>query len=148
MGTDGVGIDKLTRADWIVGVGSVLLALDLLVLPWWSISLGFVSASDTGVGAPDSFLGVLAFLLAAGIATHVILAKLTRVELPVLPITWPQARVAAASVAAGFVVLKFLLHLHPSYLSAGCWGGIVLSAVVLGGALRALGEPEGAPPDA
>ncbi|MHB1486850.1 MAG: hypothetical protein ACYCS7_07975 [Acidimicrobiales bacterium] len=134
--------ERLSRTDWTVGVGSSLLALDLLVLPWWSASFGFVSVSETGVGAPDSLLGVLSCLLALAIAAHVVLAKLTRVELPKLPISWPQARLAAAAAATGFLVLKFLLHLHPSYLSIGCWGGLVLAGVVLAGALRALRDPE------
>jgi hypothetical protein len=45
-------------------------------------------------------------------------------------------RFTLATVAAGFVALKFLLHVHFSLFGFGFWAGIVLAAALVFATLR------------
>ena len=67
-----LGLERLSREDWmIVGVAGMLV-LDLLVLPWFSFGATMTSgrhALDRRFGQrgrrPDAFLGVLALMASA-----------------------------------------------------------------------------------
>lgn len=135
---------KLTGPDRVVVATGILLAIDLLAVPWVDVSIGPFTATSTGTGSPDGFLGVLALLLSLGIAASVVLERLTTIQLPSLPITSAGTpigsagtRFTAALTTLGLVVLKFVLHLHPSYLGAGCWAALVLGIVLVVAARRA-----------
>jgi hypothetical protein len=54
--------DAVGRDDWIFGGVGLLLVIDLLFLPWFSISAGPFSAHLSGTDAPDGWLGFLAVL--------------------------------------------------------------------------------------
>ena len=64
---------NVSRDDWILGGVALLLIIDLLFLPWFSVSVaaGAFSAtfSSTATGAPSGLLGILAVLalIAVGI---------------------------------------------------------------------------------
>ena len=53
-----MNLDNVRREDWILGGVALLLAIDLLFFPWFSISIFDFSGTD----APDGWLGVLALL--------------------------------------------------------------------------------------
>ena len=59
-------LSKFSRDELILAGVAILLALDLLFLPWFEVSIGLgsleLSASSTGTGAPDGWLGVLRVL--------------------------------------------------------------------------------------
>ncbi len=61
-----MSLDNVSRDDSIVGGLALLLAIDLLFLPWFSGSCGpFVNSvpcSATATDAPDSLFGILAVL--------------------------------------------------------------------------------------
>lgn len=121
---------KLSNADRWVAVSALLLAVDLLVLPWIDVSVGPISVTSAGTGSPDGFLGVVALLMALAVAVDLVLERLTDVKLPDLPVGHDRARFLAAATALGLLILKLILHPHPSYLGAGCWVGVALGAVL------------------
>jgi hypothetical protein len=140
--------NMLTRLEyWTAGM-AFALAIDLLALPWVDVSIGPYSYSSSGIGSPDGFLGVLALLFALAISVDVLLAgfapgvRLTRLE------TFGRGRapLLGAIASGSLVVLKLLLHLHPSYLGAGCWIALALAAGLVVSSARLLGQPEAAAP--
>lgn len=142
---------KLTRLDRMLVVVGILLVIDLLALPWVDVSAGPFSVTSTGTGSPDGFLGVLALLLALAIVASVVLERLTTIQLPSLPITFAGKPIGRdgtpfllALVALGLVVLKFVLHPHPSYLGLGCWAALALGIVLVVVARRS--RPEATAP--
>ena len=58
--------ENVSRDDWLLGGAALLLAIDLLFLPWFSFSVGPFTATLTATGSPDGWLGVIAFLAAIG----------------------------------------------------------------------------------
>ncbi len=58
-----MNVDNVSRDDWILGGLALLLVIDLLFLPWFSISVGPLSATLTATGAPDGWPAVLAALV-------------------------------------------------------------------------------------
>lgn len=130
-----VDVKEISWQEWAVGGGAALLAIDLLVLPWWSVGFGYFSVSETGLGAPDGFLGILAFLGAVGLAGYVVIARFTSVKLPELAIPWSRVVLIAALCVAALVGLKFVLHPHISYLSIGAWLALALGAIVIVGSI-------------
>ena len=136
---------KLTKLDyWAAGV-ALALAIDLLALPWVDVSIGPYSYSSSGTGSPDGFLGVLALLLALAVAADVVLARVApSVRVAALEAFGRgRARFLAAAVAGALVVVKLLLHLHPSYLGAGCWIALVLAAGLVATTARLRVQPAG-----
>ncbi|MHB8319875.1 MAG: hypothetical protein ACYDEP_11730 [Acidimicrobiales bacterium] len=134
----GVDIKEVSWQEWAVGGGGLLLAFDLLVLPWWSVDFGFGSVSETGLGSPDGFLGVLAFLGALALAAFVAITRFSSVKLPEISIPWSRLRLIVGVCVAALVVLKFVLHPHFNYLSIGAWFALVLCAVVVLGAVASM----------
>ncbi len=135
---------KLTKLDyWTAGM-ALALAIDLLALPWVDVSVGPYSYSSSGVGSPDGVLGVLALLVALAVGADVLLARIA----PSLRVGALEAfgrgraRLLAAAGTSVLVVLKLLLHLHPSYLGAGCWIALVLAAGLVVSTARLRVQPE------
>jgi hypothetical protein len=141
-------VSKFTREELILVGVALLLMVDLLLLPWFDISIGFgsfkVSATSSATGAPDGWLGVLAVLALIALVADLALERLADVELPAIGGSHAQTRLVLAAVAGGFVGLKFLLHIHFSLFGFGFWAGIVLAialVVVAARAREAVGSP-------
>jgi hypothetical protein len=137
-----VNLDNLSREDWTLGGIALLLVIDLLFLPWFSIDLGPLgSATSSATGDPDGWLGILAFL-----ATLVLIADLAidrfspGTALPNIGGSRTQTRFVLACVAAFFVALKFLLHIHFSLFGFGFWAAVVLTIALVVVAQRARNE--------
>ncbi len=135
-------LKKLSSVDWIIGVAGGLLAIDLIALPWLDFG-GYLAGSWSGVEYPDGFLEWLAVLIGLAMVAQVVLSKLTTVELPALGISWGKLKMIGGFAALALVALKFVLHLHPSYLGIGCWVGIVLAVALAYGGMMAAKEPTG-----
>jgi len=82
---DVVNLDDFSRDDWILGGVALLLVIDLLFLPWFTISVGPFSASTTATGDPDGWLGVLAVLAAVALARTSAVGTGSRVPAGLLP---------------------------------------------------------------
>ncbi len=126
---------KFSRDELILAGAALLLVLDLLFLPWFEVSIGFgsleLSASSTGTGAPDGWLGVLGVLASLALIADLALERLSTAELPAIAGTRGATRLALAIVAAACVALKFLLNVHFDLFGFGFWGAAVLAGVLV-----------------
>jgi hypothetical protein len=132
-------LDKLSKDDLVVGGVTLVLLIDLLFLPWISISIGPFSASDTATGSPDGWTGILAVL-----ATVVLIADLAverfspQTTLPNSGGSREATRFRIALVVAVFLVLKVLFHVSDTfnYAGFGFWLGIVLTIALVAATFR------------
>jgi hypothetical protein len=128
-------LSKFTRDELILAGVAILLVLDLLFLPWFEVSIGLgaleLSASSTGTGAPDGWLGVLGVLASLALVADLALDRLTTANLPAIGGTRGATRLALAIFAAACVALKFLLAVHFNLFGFGFWAAVVLSVVLV-----------------
>jgi hypothetical protein len=136
-----MSLDNMSRDDWIVGGLALLLVIDLLFLPWFTVSANIgivsVSASSTATGAPDGWLGVLAVIAAIALLVDLVVERLSpQTQMPMIGGSRSQTRLVLAGITAVFVLLKFLFHIHFSYFGFGFWAAVVLTAGLVFSALR------------
>jgi hypothetical protein len=133
-----VNVENVSRDDWIFGGVGLLLVIDLLFLPWFSISVGPFSVTSTATGAPDGWLGVLAVLAAIAVIADLAIERLSsNTQLPAIAGSRTQTRFILACIAAGFMVLKFLFHIHFSLFGFGFWAAVVLTVAFFYFAMQA-----------
>ena len=119
---------NITRDDWIIGGVALLLIIDLLFLPWFSISVGPFSADLTATDAPDGWLGILAVLAAIALIADLAVERTSpQTTLPSIGGSRTQTRFVLAAVTALFVALKFLFHIHFSEFGFGFWLAVILT---------------------
>ena len=114
----------------------VLLALDLVALPWHryhldvgdlGLELPAFNLERTGVQRPRAAFGIAAATIALAMAAHVLLAKLTA-DLPRLE----QLHLVGGAVVLGLVLAKLLAD--RDFLGTGAWVGTALAfALAYGG---------------
>ena len=131
-----MNLENVTRDDWIVGGLALLLAICLIILPWFDISVtvGAFSASATysATSTPDGWLGILAFIAALAIVADLGIERLSpQTTLPAIGGSRTQTRFVLALVCAAFVVLKFLFHIHFSLFGWGFYVNIILTAALV-----------------
>lgn len=142
-----MNVENVSRDDWIFGGVGLLLVIDLLFLPWYSISVGPFTATSTATGAPDGWLGVLAVLAAVAVIVDLAIERLSpRTRVPAIANSRTHTRFLGACVAAAFVVLKFLFHIHFSLFGFGFWAAVVITAAFVYLATRARGATVTAAP--
>ena len=133
-----MNVENVSRDDWIFGGVGLLLVIDLLFLPWFSISAGPFTVTSTATGAPDGWLGILAVLAVVAVIADLALERLSpQTNLPAIANSRTMTRFVLACIAAGFVVLKFLFHIHFSLFGFGFWAAVVLAAAFVYLAMRA-----------
>jgi hypothetical protein len=122
----------------MLGGAALLLVISLLFLPWFSIgggSIGGVSIPSvdfTATDAPDGWLGILAVLAAIALIADLAIDRLSpQTELPSIGGSRTQTRFVLAAVAAVFVALKFLFHVHFSLFGFGFWVSVLLAGAML-----------------
>lgn len=129
--------DSVSRDDWILAGLALLLVINLLFLPWFSITFGPFSATLTATDSPDGWLGILAVLSALALIADLGVERLSPgTALPNIGGSRTQTRFVLACVTALFVVLKFLFHIHFSLFGVGFYLGIVLTAALVWVALQ------------
>jgi predicted Abi (CAAX) family protease len=117
------------RDDWLVIGLAVVLAIDLIVLPWFSFSIGPYSSSEAATSAPDGFLGVLAFLLALAVAVDLVVERSApQTTLPNIGGSRTMTRWWLTVAAAVLLVLLFLFHIHFNYFGFGFYLAVILTA--------------------
>jgi hypothetical protein len=121
-------LSRLSRGDRIVVIAGALVVIDLLFLPWISISVPVIGTvvSYTGISAPNGFLGFLAALAAAAMVAQILVSKFTTAKLPDLPVPWPRAHMLGGIVVLALLLLKLLLHTN--LLGFGAYLGILFAA--------------------
>ena len=124
---------KLSREDWMVGGGALLLIIDLLFFAWHSYSFGPVSVDSSGTGAPDGIWGVLALIVTIVVRGDLLLARFSpETQIPTTQLGRELTRAAAAGLGLLFLLIKFISNTGSS--AFGCWLGLVLGVVVVVGA--------------
>jgi hypothetical protein len=133
-----VDLKKLTPGEVTTAVSGVLL-LVFSFFHWYSVDLGpFGSVSRNGWQSPDAFWGVIAILLGVVLAAHVIVEKLTGVELPerLGSVGWGVVHLAGGAIAFVFILIKWLMN--TDYTAIGLWLGLIAAAgLTVGGYLMA-----------
>ena len=120
-------LSKLSRGERIVVIAGGLLVIDLLFLPWHSITVPFIgSVNRNGISSPNGFLGFLAALAAAAMVAQIVLSRFTSAKLPDLPVPWPRAHMLGGLVVVALLLLKLILQ--TDFLSFGAYLGIVVAA--------------------
>lgn len=124
-------LENVSRDEWIVVVLAVLLAFDLLFLPWFELTIvgggQAISISSTATGAPDGWLGVLALLAVVALLADVAVERLSpHTRLPAIGESRIRTRTLLALTAAALLAFKFLIHLG-SAGGLGFWGALLLS---------------------
>ena len=120
---------KLSREDWMVGGGGILLIIFLFALPFYS-DYGYTAAATS---APASIWGILALILAIVIVVDWALAVFSpQTTVPTSPAGREMTRVYAAAVVVVLLLIKLILH--TSYLGWGCFVDIIVAAIVTFGA--------------
>lgn len=126
-----MNLEKMTRDDWILGGLAVLLVIGLLAFPWFTASFGLVSVSSSGTGSPDGWLGVLALIAALLLVIDLLVERFSPgTELPSLSGSRTMTRLALAGLAALFIFIKFVIHIHFSGIVSFGWGFYVDVVVV------------------
>jgi hypothetical protein len=117
----------------MVGGVALLLAISLLLFPWFSISLGpFGTATLKGTDAPDGWLGVIGMLLAIAVVVDVgVSAMSPQIKLPAIGGDRATTRFFVAIGAAGCVALKFILHIHFSLFGWGFYLTVIAAGVLV-----------------
>jgi hypothetical protein len=133
-----VNLENVTRDDWIVGGLALLLAIFLFVLPWFDLSVGPFSATLTATDGPDGWLGILAVIAALAVVGDLAVERLSpQTQIPAIGGSRTNTRFILAAIAAGFVALKFLFHIHFSYFGWGFYLNVILTAALVYVALQA-----------
>jgi hypothetical protein len=131
-----MNVENVSRDDWILGGIALLLVIDLFFLPWFDItvSAGAFSASATfsATGSPDGWLGILAVLAAIAVIVDLAIERFSpQTQVPAIGGSRANTRFILSAVAAGFVALKFLFHIHFSLFGIGFWLGIILAVALV-----------------
>ena len=143
-------LKKLTPGEITTAVSGVLL-LVFSFFHWYSVDYDFGpvsgSISRNGWQSPGAFWGIVAILIGIVLAAHVIVEKLTGVELPerLGSVGWGVVHLAGGAIALLFVLIKLLNE--SSNTAIGFYLGIIAAAgLLVGGYLMAkeAGELPGA----
>ena len=121
--------DSVSRDDWILAGLALLLIIDLVALPWFSISLGPFSTYITATDAPDGIFGILAVLSALALIVDLGIERLSPgTTVPNIGGSRTQTRFVLACLTALFVALKFVFNIHFSDFGFGFYAAVVLTA--------------------
>jgi hypothetical protein len=124
--------DALSRDDWIVAGLAVVLVITLLFLPWFSYSVGPFSATTSATGSFDGWTALLAVLALVALLADLLIERFSpQTTLPNLGGSRVATRFRLALVAAAFLALKFILHIHFSYFGFGFWLAVVLTVALV-----------------
>jgi hypothetical protein len=128
-----VNVDNVSRDDWIVGGVALLLVIDLLFLPWFSISLGTLgSASLSATSSPDGWLGILAMLAALAVLVDLAVERFSpQTHVPSMGGSRESTRFILALAVAGLLGLKFLFHIHFSIFGFGFYFAVILAIALV-----------------
>ena len=124
-----MSVENVSREEWIVSGLALFLVVDLLFLPWLSVSIGPITITAKATDAPNGIFGVLGLLAAVTYLVDVGAEKMSGAQLPVIGGSRERTRLVIAAVCAGCVVLKLLLH--TSNLGWGSWLGVVAAAALV-----------------
>ena len=133
-----MSLEKVSREDITIGGLALLLLIDLVALPWFTISFGPFSSDLTMTDGPDGWLGVLAVLALIALLADLAIERFSpSTQLPAIGSGRAFTRFILAASAAGFIALKFLFHIHFSLFGFGFYAGVVVAAALVYFAMQA-----------
>jgi hypothetical protein len=133
-----VDLKAFSRDDWILSGIALLLFIDLLFLPWFSFSVGPFSFTTTATGSLDGWTAVISVLACVAIIVDLAGERLSpSTSVPNLGGSRAMTRLVLAGVAAGFVALKFVLHIHFNDFGFAFYAAVVLCVALVVIARRA-----------
>jgi hypothetical protein len=134
-----VDFSKLSREDWMVGGGGILLILSLLIFGWYSYPSVTVNGTTLGGGsiaatsAPYAIWGILALIVTIAVVVDLSLARFSPATvIPTTNLGRDMTRTAAAGVVALVLVIKFFAHV--GNFGFGFVLDVVLTIIVVAGA--------------
>jgi hypothetical protein len=124
-----VDFSKLSREDWMVGGGGILLIIFLFALPFYSFYLYDPAATST----PGSIWGIFALIVTIVVVADWALAVFSpETAVPSPAIGRPLTRTALAGLADLFILIKLLQY--TGNISWGFFVDIIVAAIVTYGA--------------
>jgi hypothetical protein len=134
-----VDFAKLSREDWIVGGGGILLILSLLIFGWYSYPSVTVDGTTLAGGsiaatsAPYAIWGILALIVTLAVVVDLSLARFSPATvIPTTNLGRDMTRTAAAGVVALVLAIKFFAHV--GNFGFGFVLDVVLTIIVVAGA--------------
>jgi hypothetical protein len=101
-----VDFSKLSREDWMVGGGGLVLVIGLLAFPWFSVSFDGFTATSAATSSSGGIWAVLALIVLIAVIVDLLLARLSpQTQLP----TSPLGRELTRAAAVGLVALLILI---------------------------------------
>lgn len=126
-----MNLEKLSRDDMLVGGLALLLAICLLILPWFDLTIGPFSATYSATSSPDGWLGILAFIASLAVVADLAVERFSpQTEVPAIG-TRTNTRFVLACVAAFFVALKFLFHIHFDLFGWGFYVDVIVTVALV-----------------
>ena len=129
---------KLSREDWMVGGGGILLVIGLLFFAWYSVpSVAFGPYSSGGsiaaVSSPYAIWGVLALIVTIIVVADLALARFSPgTALPTTQLGRDMTRAAACGVLLLLLFIKFVAHVGS--FGYGFYVDVILAILVSTGA--------------
>lgn len=140
-----MNLESVRRDDWILAAVAIVLVIALLAFPWFNVGLGLFSVDLSATDTPDGWCGILAVIALLLLVVDLGLERLApEVTVPAVSNSRTMTRFVLAVVAAFFVALKFLLHIHFSGPASFAWGFyviVILTVAVVYLALQARNAP-------
>ena len=126
-------LSKIERSHWIAIGGTALVIIGIIILPWYSISIGPFSADvyawDVNIWGKLAFLGMLVM-----IACVVVILLPNPPDLSALPVPIPMALLGASAFTVLMVIIEWIDH-H-SYVAIGFYLTLIGSIVAAYGAFE------------
>lgn len=132
---------KLSREDWMVGGGGILLILSLLIFGWYSYggsvtvngaTYGY-SGSLAATSSPYAIWGILALIVTIAVVVDLALARFSpATAMPTTKLGRDMTRAAGAGVVALLLFIKFIAHV--GNFGFGFVLDVVLTIIVVAGA--------------
>jgi hypothetical protein len=104
-------LDRLSREDWMVGGGGILLLIGLLAFPWFSVSVGGFTATAAATSSSGGIWAILALLVLIAVLADFALARFSpATQIPTTQFGREMTRAAAVGVVALLMVIKLISH--------------------------------------
>ena len=128
-------LQKLSREDWMVLGGGIVLIIGLFAFPWLSATVLGQTYTATATDAPYAIWAVLALIVLLAVVADLALARFSPATvIPTTQLGRDRTRLAAVALAALLLFIKFVQQ--TSLLGWGFWIDAVLLVVVAVGAWR------------
>ena len=142
-----MNLENVRRDDWILAAVAIVLVIDLFAFPWFNFGLGGPFSVDlSGTDGPDGWAAILAIIALLALVVDLGMERMApEATVPAVGGSRTMTRFVLAIVAAAFIVLKFVLHIHFSGVLSFAWGfylAIILTAGLVYLALQARRAPD------